>query len=115
MNEMLDAQSRVSIVDASYYDALVRYMIALKNIHYEKGTLLEYNNIAFVDRIAPTRTIVRTQNSDEVILQDYSVAKEPRNSPKPLPPSREDVPSTQQSTDATKSLDLLPSPSSDNN
>jgi outer membrane protein TolC len=115
MNEMLDAQSRVSIVDTAYYDTLVRYMIALKNIHYEKGTLLEYNNIAFVDRIAPTRTLVRTQNSDEVILQDYSVAKESRNSPKPLPPSREDVPSTQQSTDATKSLDLLPSASSDNN
>ncbi len=56
-NEMLDAQSRASQADAAYYDAMVRYMIALKNIHYEKGTILEYNNITFADRVRPKRPI----------------------------------------------------------
>ncbi len=76
-NEMLDAQSRVSQADAAYYDAIVRYMIALKNIHFEKGTLLEYNNIAFVDRVRPVRSIVRTTAVAETTLNDYSLPERP--------------------------------------
>jgi outer membrane protein TolC len=56
VNEVLDAQSRVSQSDTAFYDALVRYMISLKNIHYEKGTLLEYNNIVFADGIRTSRS-----------------------------------------------------------
>lgn len=56
-NEMLDAQSRASQADSAYYEAIVRHMIALKNLHYEKGTLLEYDNIAFVDRVIPMRRV----------------------------------------------------------
>lgn len=76
-NEMLDAQSRVSQADAAYYDAIVRYMIALKNIHFEKGTLLEYNNIAFVDRVRPVRSVVRTPTMAETMLNDYSLPERP--------------------------------------
>lgn len=76
-NEMLDAQSRVSQADAAYYDAIVRYMIALKNIHFEKGTLLEYNNIAFVDRVRPVRSVVRTPAMAETMLNDYSLPERP--------------------------------------
>ena len=76
-NEMLDAQSRVSQADAAYYDAIVRYMIALKNIHFERGTLLEYNNIAFVDRVRPVRSVVRTPAMAETMLNDYSLPERP--------------------------------------
>ncbi|MDX1926271.1 MAG: TolC family protein [Pirellulaceae bacterium] len=72
-NEMLDAQNRVTQADAGYYDAIVRYMIALKNIHFEKGTLLEYNNIAFLDRVRPKRTISLPNGMTEGSLTDYSV------------------------------------------
>ncbi len=58
-NEMLDAQSRASQADTAYYEAVVRYMLSLKNLHFEKGTLLEYDNIAFVDRIRPTRAVAQ--------------------------------------------------------
>lgn len=50
-NEILDAQSRASQADSSFAEALVGYMLALKNIHYEKGSILEYNNIQFADRL----------------------------------------------------------------
>ncbi len=56
-NEMLDAQSRAAQADTAYYEAVVRYMLSLKNLHFEKGTLLEYDNIAFVDRVRPTRAV----------------------------------------------------------
>ncbi|MCU0720076.1 MAG: TolC family protein, partial [Pirellula sp.] len=55
VNEILDAQSRASQADTALFEALVRYMISLKNIHYERGTLFEYNNIAFVDRVITRR------------------------------------------------------------
>ncbi len=87
-NEMLDAQNRVSQADAGYYDAIVRYMIALKNIHFEKGTLLEYNNIAFVDRVRPTRPIVKHSALSEVPMTDYSAYRSspPMEPVEPAPP-----------------------------
>lgn len=76
-SDMLDAQNRVSQADAGYYDAIVRYMIALKNMHFEKGTLLEYNNIAFVDRVQTTRTNVRTALPSDEPMTDYSLPAPP--------------------------------------
>ncbi len=61
-NEILDSQARVSQADAAYYDALVTYMIALKNVHFEKGTILEYNNITFADRVRPKRIDATTEH-----------------------------------------------------
>jgi outer membrane protein TolC len=90
-NEVLDAQNRVTQADASYYDAIVRYMIALKNVHFEKGTLLEYNNIAFLDRVRPTRPITLPKGMMESSLIDYSLPmhsetpNSPAATPTPLP------------------------------
>jgi hypothetical protein len=65
-NEMLDAQNRASQADTAFFEAHVRYMISLKNVHYEKGTLFEYNNIAFVDRGISRRARHRLM-SDETV------------------------------------------------
>lgn len=93
-NEMLDAQNRVTQADAGYYDAIVRYMIALKNMHFEKGTLLEYNNIAFVDRVRPMRPVAMPSKISEPIITDYSFPMrseqpKPLNSPAPTLSSEE--------------------------
>ncbi len=106
-NEMLDAQNRVSQADAAYYDALVRYMIALKNIHFEKGTLLEYNNISFVDRVRPMRPIVRSNPIGELTLKDYSVPSPtvPAQQPSSLPPPAE----ASEPVQAQPSVEMLPS------
>lgn len=43
--ELLDAQRRATDADISYFRALVDYAVAIKNVHFEKGSLWEYNNV----------------------------------------------------------------------
>lgn len=45
LNSLLDAQRRLAEADAKYYFSLVEYAVAVKNVHYEKGSLLDYNNV----------------------------------------------------------------------
>jgi outer membrane protein TolC len=42
LDQLIDAQRRFADADSQYHRALAEYMIAVKNVHYEKGTLLEY-------------------------------------------------------------------------
>jgi len=39
---LLDAQRRLGDADSQYYRSLVEYMMSIKQIHYAKGSLLEY-------------------------------------------------------------------------
>jgi outer membrane protein TolC len=43
---VLDAQGRLSEAESNYYRALLEYAVALKNVHFEKGSLLEYRGVA---------------------------------------------------------------------
>ena len=43
--QFLDAQRRSAQARSRYYEALVEYGLAIKNMHYEKGSLLEYAGI----------------------------------------------------------------------
>jgi outer membrane protein TolC len=42
---LLDAQRRVMESESRYYRALAEYAIATKNVHFVKGTLLEYDGV----------------------------------------------------------------------
>jgi len=42
---LLEAQRRQAEADSSYYRSLVEYALAIKNVQFEKGSLLAYNNI----------------------------------------------------------------------
>ena len=42
---IMDAQRRVMETDLSYHRSLVEYNLALKNVHFEKGSLLDYNEV----------------------------------------------------------------------
>lgn len=42
---LLESQRRQAEADGSYYRALVEYSLAIKNVQFEKGSLLSYNNI----------------------------------------------------------------------
>jgi outer membrane protein TolC len=42
---LLDAQRREADAQISYYRAMVEYALAVKNVHYEKGSLLDFNNV----------------------------------------------------------------------
>lgn len=53
LSDMLDAQRRAADADSRFFQSLVEYVVAIKNVHLEKGTLLKYNNVFLTD-IAPS-------------------------------------------------------------
>lgn len=53
LEQLLDAQRRVSESESRYYLSLTEYALATKNVQYEKGTLLEHVYLATVDEETP--------------------------------------------------------------
>jgi outer membrane protein TolC len=51
----LDSQRRLADAEANYYRALVEYEIAIKNVHFEKGSILEYNGIYLSELPSPAK------------------------------------------------------------
>lgn len=51
----LDAQRRLADAEAQYYRSLVEYEIAIKNVHFEKGSILEYNGIYLSELPSPAK------------------------------------------------------------
>ncbi len=49
LEQLLDAQRRVSEAESRYHLSLSEYAVATKNVHFEKGTLLEYAHMLVVD------------------------------------------------------------------
>lgn len=50
---VLEAQRRVLDTTILYHQASVDYVIALRNVHYESGKLLDYNNIQLAEGQSP--------------------------------------------------------------
>ena len=42
---LLDAQRRLAVATSDYFRSLVDYNLAIRTVHYRKGSLLEYNNV----------------------------------------------------------------------
>jgi hypothetical protein len=49
LEQLLDAQRRVSESQSKYHLAAAEYSVAVKNVQYEKGTLLQSNLLVLVD------------------------------------------------------------------
>lgn len=43
--QLLEAQRRLAEAETSYFRSLVEYQLALRNVQFEKGTLLDYNQV----------------------------------------------------------------------
>jgi outer membrane protein TolC len=54
LEQVLDAQRRVAEAQSNYHLARTEYAIALKNVHLEKGSLLDYSNVLIVDSAPKT-------------------------------------------------------------
>jgi len=50
VDHLLDAQRRVVEAEIRYFRSRTEYAVALKNVHLEKGSLLEYHNLHIFDR-----------------------------------------------------------------
>jgi outer membrane protein TolC len=48
-DQVLDAQRRLAEDESGYFLALVEYALAVKNVHFEKGALLDYNQIILAE------------------------------------------------------------------
>jgi hypothetical protein len=45
----LESQRRLADAETQFYRALVEYELAIKNVHFEKGSLLEYNGVVLAE------------------------------------------------------------------
>lgn len=78
-DQVLDAQRRLAESEQSYFQALVEYAVAVKNVHFEKGTLMDYNQIVLSEGAWPgvgesvRATVARRQPSLNYLI-DASAA-----------------------------------------
>lgn len=49
LEQLLDIQRRLTEAQSRYYQSRVEYAIALKNVHVEKGSILEYASMGMID------------------------------------------------------------------
>jgi hypothetical protein len=52
-DQVLDAQRRLAEDESGYHLALVEYALAVKNVHFEKGALMDYNQIVLAEGAWP--------------------------------------------------------------
>ncbi len=53
--EVLDAQRRLSEAISHYYQSRVQYALAIRNVHYQKGSLLDYCDVGLSERAWPDK------------------------------------------------------------
>jgi len=53
--EVLDAQRRLSDAISHYYQSRVEYAVAIRNVHYEKGSLLDYCDVSLAEGPWPNK------------------------------------------------------------
>lgn len=53
----LEAQRRLLDTEILYHQATIDYTLALRNVYYEMGTLLDYNNVALAEGASPAGAV----------------------------------------------------------
>jgi hypothetical protein len=78
---VLDARIRLADAETSYHAACIDYAVNLKNVHFEKGSLLEYNGAAMADetfsRGSPADIAHKRWGEETPPLLSYILAKAP--------------------------------------
>jgi len=62
---VLDAQRRFAEAESQYYQSRVEYALALRNVNYEKGTLLAYCGVSLGEGPWPTKAYVDAARRDQ--------------------------------------------------
>ena len=92
----VDAVRRAAQAEIQLFRARSEYAIALKNIHYEKGTLLACRDL----RIAANDSPVNTQKVETATETDVRVPAAPDTAAEPAPPVPEPAPAVPGATSA---------------
>lgn len=78
-NLLLDAQARRADAESAYYRALVDYNLAVINVHYNKGTLLDYNGVLLAEGPWPGKAyfdaMSRARKRDAAMFIDYGFSR----------------------------------------
>jgi hypothetical protein len=89
LNIVLDAQRRRADAQASYYQALTNYSKAIANVHFRKGSLLEYNNVQLAEGPWPEKAywdaLQRARERDASYYLDYGWTRPSVVSQGPVP------------------------------
>ncbi|MGY8770358.1 MAG: TolC family protein [Pirellulales bacterium] len=80
---LLEAQRRVVDANVLFYQARVDYALAIKNVHFEKGSLLEYYNIRMAEGTWPqkayndalARDLNKRRAHDNYIINDAVISQ----------------------------------------
>jgi hypothetical protein len=89
--EMLDAQRRYADALDRYHQSSVEYALAIRNVHFEKGTLLDYCDISLAEGAWPDKAMSdaarreRLRGAPRSI--DYVLRRPPVVSAGPAPPA----------------------------
>ncbi len=134
LDQLLDAQRRRAEAESSYYRALVDYSRSISQLHYRKGSLLEYNGVFLAEGPWPGKAYFdahrRARQRDASIYLDYGHSRpgvfsrgpisqnfealgadaRPFQLPARDPATREDEPSTAPPTTTPVLPELLPAP-----
>jgi hypothetical protein len=75
LNEVLEAQRRRAVGQAAFWSAIAEYNKAIADLHTRKGSILEYNNIAFEEGPWPQKAywdaLARARERDAGTYIDY--------------------------------------------
>ena len=63
---VLEAQRRLADADVAYARALVEYQLALKNLQFEKGTLLDYSGVYLAEGPSPSQAYTDAWKREEL-------------------------------------------------
>lgn len=76
LNLLLEAQRRLANVNSLYHRSLIEYSLAIKNVHFERGSLLEYNQVHLAEGPWPSKAYLdaRKRQRDRNIAMPMNFA-----------------------------------------
>jgi outer membrane protein TolC len=79
LDQLLEAQRNLAQAESDYYRSLVNYNKSILNIHFRKGSLLEYNNVYLAEGPWPGKAYFdarkRARERDAGIYLDYGFTR----------------------------------------
>jgi len=70
---MLESQRRLAEAEIRYHGAMVEYQLAVKNVHFEKGSLLDYNDIYLAEGPWPGQAYADASERDRLRMKEREI------------------------------------------
>ena len=86
---LLDAQRRLADAESQYYRSLMEYTLAIKDVHLQKGSLLDYNEVFLAEGPWPGKAYLdacrrERLRSAPLGLSDYRLSARAGRQPRPV-------------------------------